>query len=66
MSNNLALVEDPDYAKAMHRMILIKEANGAYHGALEMANYAIMRFEHPDEEDEDPDNYKVVPALKEL
>merc|ERR1711988_1855457 len=31
-----------------------------------MANFAIMRFDHPDEEDEDPDNFKVVPALKEL
>ena len=65
LSNNYALIEDPDYAKAMHRLIMIKEEQGQLQNALEMANFALMRFDTPEEAEEDADNAKVVPHLKE-
>ena len=61
LANSLALIEDPDYAKAMHRLILIKEEMGQYQSALEMCNFALMRYDSPEEAEEDPDNAKVVP-----
>ena len=66
LANSYALIEDPDYAKAMLRLVEIKEEQGAIKSALEMANFSLMRFDNPEEEIEDPDNAKVVPLFKAL
>ena len=65
LANSYALIEDPDYAKAMLRLVQIKEAQGSYKSAIEMANFSLMRFDNPDEEMEDPENARVVPEFKE-
>ena len=56
--NDLALMEDPDYAKGMLRKVLILEKKGCYSEAHSIANFAIMRF---DDDFEDERNRKVVP-----
>jgi tetratricopeptide (TPR) repeat protein len=61
--NDLALMEDPDYAKGMLRKALILEKNGSYQEAHNIARFAISRF---DDEFEDERNRKVVPSLVEV
>ena len=61
--NDMALMEDPDYAKAMLRKVLILQKKGDYKEAHSIAGFAIMRF---DDEYEDERNRKVVPELKEI
>ena len=56
-------MEDPDYAKALLRKILIQERKGEYEGGYQMANYACTRF---DDDFEDEANRKMVPQFKEL
>ena len=60
--NDLALMEDPDYAKGMLRKVLILERQGNYSEAHSIASFSIMRF---DDDFEDERNRKVVPSLKE-
>ena len=50
----------------MLRLVEIKEEQGQYKNALEMANFSLMRFDNPEEEAEDPENAKVVPQFKAL
>ena len=59
--NDMALMEDPDYAKAMLRKVLILQKKGYYKEAHSIAGFAIMRF---DDEYEDERNRKIVPELK--
>eukprot|EP00347_Sterkiella_histriomuscorum_P013270 403365360 len=61
--NDMALMEDPDYAKALIRKILIQENKGEFEGGYQMANYAVTRF---DDDFEDEANRKMVPQFKEL
>ena len=58
----MALMEEPDYAKALLRKILILEKKGEYSQATSMCQFAIVRF---DDEYEDERNRKVVPEFKE-
>lgn len=58
----MALVEEPDYAKALLRKILILEKKGEFSQATSMAQFAVVRF---DNEYEDERNMKVVPEFKE-
>ena len=62
-SNDMALMEDPDYAKAMLRKVYILQKKGDYKEACSIAGFAIRRF---DDEFEDERNRKVVPELKTL
>lgn len=55
-------MEDPDYAKALYRKILILEKKGEFTNAHNMANFAITRY---DDELEDPDNRKQVQFFRE-
>ncbi len=59
--NDLALMEDPDYAKAMLRKVYILQKKGDYKEACSIAGFAIMRF---DDDFEDERNRKIVPELK--
>jgi tetratricopeptide (TPR) repeat protein len=61
--NDLALIEEPDYAKALLRKGLILERRGDFQQAFSIARFAINRF---DSVFEDERNQKVVPSLKEL
>lgn len=60
--NNLALMEDPDYAKALFRKVLILEKNGQFTNGHNMANFAITRF---DDDYEEEANRKMVPCFRE-
>ena len=55
-------MEDPDYAKALYRKVLILEKNGQFTNGHSMANFAISRFDDDFEED---GNRKMVPSSKE-
>ena len=44
-NNEMALVEEPDYAKGLLRKILILEKKGEYMQATSMAQYAVVRFD---------------------
>ena len=59
----MALVEDPDYAKAILRKIQIMDRKGEYSSAHNMANFAMARF---DDEFEEAENRKLVPKFREL
>ena len=61
--NDMALMEDPDYAKALLRKVLILERKGEYEQAHSIANFSVMRF---DDEFEDDRNRKIVPLFKEM
>lgn len=61
--NDMALMEEPDYAKALLRKALILERKGEFSQAHSIANFAVNRF---DDEFEDERNRKIVPQLKEL
>ena len=50
--NDLALSEDPDYAKALYRNILILEKKGLYTRASQMAQFCVTRFDYDLEEQE--------------
>ena len=54
---------DPDYAKALHRKVLILKKQYRYKNAFEICKFTINRF---DNEYESEENQKVVPKLKEL
>jgi hypothetical protein len=56
----MALMEDPDYAKALYRKVLILEKMGNYENGHSIAKFAIMRF---DSEYEDESNRKLVPLF---
>lgn len=56
--NDRALMEDPDFAKALYRKVLILEKNGEYTQGHHLAKFGITRF---DSEYEDEENRKVVP-----
>jgi hypothetical protein len=56
--NDMSLMEDPDYAKALLRKILILEKKGEYEGGHNMANFCVNRFDDDYEEDA---NRKLVP-----
>ncbi len=58
----MALMEEPDYAKALLRKILILERKGEFSQATSMSQFAVVRF---DDEYEDERNRKVVPEFKE-
>ena len=55
-------MEDPDYAKALHRKVLILEKKGDYTNGHNIANFAVTRF---DDDFEEEDNRKIVPLFKE-
>ena len=61
--NNLALIEDPEYAKAFYRRCLIHEEQGKFTLAANMADWSIKRF---DSEFEEQDNRQIVPLFAEL
>jgi tetratricopeptide (TPR) repeat protein len=50
--NNLALMEDPEYAKAFYRKALILEGQAKYREAAEVAGWGIKRFDNEFEEEE--------------
>jgi hypothetical protein len=56
----LALCEDPDYAKSLYRKVLIMEKKGEYSGGHSIASFAITRFDHDLEEE---DNRSTVPKF---
>jgi hypothetical protein len=59
----LALSEDPDYAKALYRKVLIMEKKGEFTSGHSIAMFAITRFDHELEEEQ---NRETVPKFKEL
>ena len=59
----MALMEDPDYAKALLRKIMILEKRGEYTQGYNMAKFAVFRFDSEFEEDE---NLALVPKFTEL
>jgi tetratricopeptide (TPR) repeat protein len=61
--NNIALMEDPEYAKAFHRKCILLEEQGRFTEAFNMANWGIIRFDNDYEEEE---NRKIVPRFKEM
>ena len=61
--NNWALVECPDYAKALHRKCLIHEAKREYTMAVKIAEFCAKRFDH---EDEPEDNRQTVGPFNDL
>ena len=61
--NNQALIECPDYAKAIYRKCTIQEANGDYSAAIQMAKWGIQRFNDDFEEEQ---NKEVVPSFKKI
>ena len=61
--NNQALIECPDYAKAIYRKCLINEANEEYTSAIKMAEWGIQRF---DDDLEVKENRDTVPAFKKI
>ena len=61
--NNLALVEDQEYAKVYYRKILVLEGQARYKEAASLADWGVMRF---DSQFEDEENQKIVPRFKEL
>ena len=64
MFNDMALVEDPDYARAHYRKCTILEKKGEFKRAVELAEAAIDQFSH--EEEYDVMNRNVVPKFQEL
>lgn len=56
-------MEDPDYAKALYRKVLILEKKGDYQFAYNIVSFAIQRF---DDDFEEEANKQVVPLLKEI
>ena len=63
LNNEMALVEEPDYAKALLRKVLILERKGEYSQAVSIADFAIGRF---DDDFEDDRNRKLVPDFREV
>jgi tetratricopeptide (TPR) repeat protein len=63
LNNEMALIEEPDYAKALLRKCMILERKGEYSQAVSIAEFAITRF---DDEYEDERNRKIVPEFKEV
>ena len=61
--NNQALIECPDYAKAIYRKCLIQEANGDYSQSIKMAEWGVKRFDDDFEEEE---NRATIPHFKKL
>ena len=61
--NNLALIDDPEYAKVFYRKIYVLEGQARYKEGAEMAAWCIKRF---DNQYEDEENQNMVPKFKEL
>ena len=63
LNNEMALIEEPDYAKALLRKVLILERKGEYSQAVSIAEFAVGRY---DNEYEDDRNRKIIPEFKEV
>jgi len=63
LHNEMALMEEPDYAKALLRKVYILEKKGEYRQAVSIAEFACTRF---DDEYEDDRNRKTIPEFKEV
>ncbi len=61
--NDMALMEDPDYGKALLRKCLILEKKGEFTQGHDISRFAISRF---DDDFEDDNNRKLVPQFKEI
>ena len=61
--NDMALMEDPDFAKALYRKCMILEKKGEFTNGHHIANFAIARF---DSEFEEEENRKIVPKFVEM
>ena len=60
----MALVEDPDFATAIHMKCSVLKAKGDYKQAIEIAKSAIEQYSH--ELEEDDGNVKSVPLFKQM
>ena len=61
--NNQALIEDPDYCKALHRKCLILQKQGQYSICAQMLTFFIKKYDHPDETEE---ARSLIPKMREL
>jgi len=62
--NNTALMEDPDYCKAIERKCLILEAIGEYSQAMNMCEVGLRLYDN--EFNFDEESIAVVPNLREI
>ena len=62
--NDMALMEDPAYAKAHYRKCLILEAKGHFSGALNIAEGCLEEYSHEFESDQG--SISMIPKFKEL
>lgn len=61
--NNSALMEDPDYPKALQRKCEILFESGEYTHCSQMCEWAVQKFSGKDEKEE---TQALIPSLKEL
>jgi hypothetical protein len=59
----MALMEDPDFARALYSKILILEKKGEFKNGHHIANFAITRFNDEYEEEE---NRSLVPHFTDV